>query len=185
MNLVKSKSLLVPSNIMIQLEQNKVILQGPLGMIQVNLSTYDKVGDCFFSLKSLKNNQSLLCLSSTQDKNFAFLNSLEAIFKQYFIGLTQGFLVSLECVGVGYKVSVNKNTLEFKLGYSHTSVFVFPEDVEVFLPKPNLICFFGLDKKRLHNLAAQVQNLKIPDAYKGKGLQWKNVKYNLKEGKKK
>jgi len=55
----------------------------------------------------------------------------------------------------------------------------------VFLPKQNVICFFGIDKKRLHKIAADVQSLKLPDAYKGKGLRLSHIHLSLKEGKKK
>ena len=63
--------------------------------------------------------------------------------------------------------------------------FIFPDDVQVFLPKPNVICFFGIDKKRLHKIASDVQSLKLPDAYKGKGLRLSHIHLSLKEGKKK
>jgi len=93
--------------------------------------------------------------------------------------------VILECVGIGYKVQLQKNALELKVGFSHSIEYVLPKDVQVFLPKSNVICFFGIDKKRLYQVASQVQSIKSPDVYKGKGLRFKNVKYFLKEGKKK
>lgn len=179
------QSIVIPSSIQVKLENSHLIFDGPLGQISLDLKQHDKVGECFFFLESLENGQSLVSLSTTKKNKKEFLNSFKSLIHQYLKGLTQGFLVVLECIGIGYKVQLQKNSLELKLGFSHPVQFFLPQDVQVFLPKPNVICFFGIDKKRLYQVASQVQSLKIPDVYKGKGLRFKNVNYLLKEGKKK
>jgi large subunit ribosomal protein L6 len=184
-NSMTKESILVPANIQVALENSNLTFNGPLGQISLNLRQHDKVGECFFFLETLDNGQKSLSLSTTHKKNKVFLNAFKSMVLQYFTGLTQGFLIVLECVGIGYKVQLEQNCLELKLGFSHSMEFMLPQDVQVFLPKQNVICFFGIDKKRLHQVASEVQSLKYPDAYKGKGLRFKNAVHLLKEGKKK
>jgi len=185
MQKILKQSILIPSSIQVELENSQLIFHGPLGQISLDLHQHDKVGECFFFLESLETGQRVLSFTSTKKKKKIFLNSFKSLLSQYFTGLTQGFLVILECVGIGYKVQLQKNALELKVGFSHSIEYVLPKDVQVFLPKSNVICFFGIDKKRLYQVASQVQSIKSPDVYKGKGLRFKNVKYFLKEGKKK
>ncbi len=182
---ITKQSIVVPSKIKVSLENSNLIFEGPLGKICLDLQQHDTLGECFFSIEPLDTGQHLLSLSTTQKKSKVFLNAFKSLIVQYFTGLTQGFLVSLECHGIGYRVQLEKNTLQFKLGFSHASEFHLPDDVQVFLPKPNVICFFGIDKKRLHKIASDVQSLKLPDAYKGKGLRLSHIHLSLKEGKKK
>ena len=182
---ITKQSVVVPSTITVHVADSTLRFEGPLGKISVNLAQHDQFGECFFSLKLLEGGQHLLSFSTTQRKGKTFLNAFKASLLQYFTGLTQGFLVSLECVGIGYKVHYEKNVLHMKLGFSHLTTFQVPQDVQVFSPKPNIICFFGVDKKMLHKVAADVQSLKFPDAYKGKGLRFTHIPVSLKEGKKK
>jgi large subunit ribosomal protein L6 len=182
---ITKQSIIVPSKITVTLEKSKLIFEGPLGKICLDLTQHDNLGDCFFSIEPLETGQHLLSFSTTKKKSKVFLNAFKSLIAQYFTGLTQGFLVSLECVGIGYRVQLQQGILQFKLGFSHSSEFYIPEDVKAFLPKPNVICFFGIDKKRLHKIASEVQSLKFPDVYKGKGLRLFNVNLRFKEGKKK
>jgi ribosomal protein L6P/L9E len=59
-----------------------------------------------------------------------------------------------------------------------------PQDVQVFSPKPKLFVFLELIKKG-YQIAAELQSLKFPDAYKGKGLKFTHIPVSFKEGKEK
>jgi len=183
--LITKQSISVPSAISVSCQNSVLLLKGPLGQVKVNLQKHDKLGDCFFFVQTTQKNETVLTFSITKKRGKVFLNAFKSLISQYFVGLTQGFLVTLECVGIGYRITLENKTLRFKVGLSHVLDFCVPEDVQVFLPKQNVLCFFGVDKKRLNKIAAEVQFLKFPDSYKGKGLRLKHVKYSLKEGKQK
>lgn len=182
---ITNKLVKIPSKIHVSLENSHLIFTGPLGKISLDLKKHDTLGECFFSIGSNTPTGQLLNISTTQPKGKILLNSLTSLISQYFTGLSQGFLVTLECIGIGYKVQLVKNILQLKVGFSHGVDFTVPTDVQVFLPKANTICLFGVDKKRLYQIAAQLQSVKIPDSYKGKGLKLAHTKLSLKEGKKK
>lgn len=120
------QSIVIPSSIQVRLENSHLIFDGPLGQISLDLKQHDKVGECFFFLEVLDNGQRLVSLSTTKKNKKVFLNSFKSLIHQYFKGLTQGFLVVLECVGIGYKVQLETNSLEFKLGFSHPVQFLLP-----------------------------------------------------------
>jgi large subunit ribosomal protein L6 len=90
----------------------------------------------------------------------------------------------LELVGVGYTVSLSNNVLTFQLGRSHPDYFTVPSDVSLSVDKTKL-SISGLDKQRVHLIAAQIRDLKKPEPYKGKGILYVGEVLRRKKGKKK
>jgi large subunit ribosomal protein L6 len=101
------------------------------------------------------------------------------------IGVSKGFKKTLNLVGIGYRVQVNKQTLTMKLGFSHDVIFTIPEGIKAVCPKSDQIVLFGIKKDFLHKVASSIKLLRKPDAYKGKGIIFDNENLRLKEGKKK
>ena len=90
----------------------------------------------------------------------------------------------LELVGVGYTVSLANNVLTFQLGRSHPDYFTAPSDVVLSVDKTK-VSVSGLDKQRVHLIAAQIRDLKKPEPYKGKGILYMGEVLRRKKGKKK
>ena len=90
----------------------------------------------------------------------------------------------LELVGVGYAVSLANNVLTFQLGRSHPDYFTVPSDVTLSVDKTK-VSVSGLDKQRVHLIAAQIRDLKKPEPYKGKGILYVGEVLRRKKGKKK
>lgn len=99
-----------------------------------------------------------------------FLNGIKFPHKQIFI-----------LRGLGLKILYEKNTrsLEFKLGFSHKSIFSFSKEI------------FGTFKKRylvlrsenidyLANFSFLIRKLKRPDPYKGRGILGNDYKHIFK-----
>lgn len=108
-----------------------------------------------------------------------------AIFRQKIQGVSRGYFVYLKVVGVGYRVFFYENCLTFKIGFSHFYKMEIPNSIRVFLPEPTLLCFYGIDKNQVTQIAARIKNIKPPSVYKGKGIRLMNDFIRLKEGKKK
>ena len=90
----------------------------------------------------------------------------------------------LELVGVGYTVSLANNLLTFQLGRSHPDFFPVPSDVSLSVDKTKVVVS-GLNKQRVHLVAAQIRDLKKPEPYKGKGILYVGEFLRRKKGKKK
>ena len=100
-------------------------------------------------------------------------------------GATDGFKKELEITGVGYRATVQGNSLKLNLGLSHDVDFVAPEGVTVTAPKQTEIVVEGIDEQLVGQVAANIRAWRKPEPYKGKGIRYKNEYIFRKEGKKK
>ncbi len=108
-----------------------------------------------------------------------------ALLNNAITGVSHGFKVDLELIGVGYKVQVQGNKLNLTLGFSHPVSYDLPTGVSVESPSQTEISLKGHDKCLLGQVAANIRALRPPEHYKGKGVRYKNEKIILKETKKK
>ena len=98
-------------------------------------------------------------------------------------GVSTGFERVLEIVGVGYKAEVKDGQLVLQLGYSHPVEFPIPKGLSISVGKKNDIVIRGIDKELVGQTAAVIRGFRKPDAYKGKGLRYRNEVGRLKAGK--
>lgn len=92
-------------------------------------------------------------------------------------GLTEGFVLPLKLVGVGYRAQLEDDPtrlaeqgkrLNMKLGFAHPVFISIPEDIQAETPMPTRIVLRGKDKQRLGQFAAQIRSWRKPEPYKGK-----------------
>ncbi|WP_298498234.1 50S ribosomal protein L6 [uncultured Maritimibacter sp.] len=100
-------------------------------------------------------------------------------------GVNEGFKKELEIQGVGYRATMQGNTLKLNLGYSHEVDFQVPEGVTVTAPKVTEIIVEGIDQQLVGQVAANIREWRAPEPYKGKGIRYKGEYIFRKEGKKK
>ena len=126
---------------------------------------------------------------ATKDLNFFaidkssmkfFVNSFNKMIKS----ISNGFFFELSLRGIGFKCYFfNQKTLFLSLGYSHFILYNLPQEVVVFLKKGKIF-LYTLSKEVLGNVVSDLKNLRIPDAYKAKGIVESHKIFSLKEGKK-
>jgi len=102
-------------------------------------------------------------------------------------GVSEGYKIVQELVGVGYKASHNGQILELALGYSHNIFFEIPEEVKVQTvtergKKPTII-LESHDKQLIGQVAAKIRSLRKPEPYKGKGVIYQGEILRRKAGK--
>jgi large subunit ribosomal protein L6 len=98
------------------------------------------------------------------------------------VGVSTGFVKSLEFNGVGYKAVVNGSTLNLSLGYSHTIDYPLPVGITAKVNK-NQIDIEGSNKELVGQVAAKVRSFREPEPYKGKGVRYLDEKIIRKAGK--
>jgi large subunit ribosomal protein L6 len=179
------KRCVIPPTITLSLENSILMMQGPLGKVELHLKTYDTLGDYSVKLVQKGRNQQELHLRTQSEDGQKALQTLASLVSQYIEGLTKGFFVSVELVGIGFKANFGADRVELRVGYSHPVELIVPNDVKVFVPKPTLVCLFGVSKKRVSQVAATLKALKPVEPYKGKGIQLKDEITARKVGKKK
>ena len=98
-------------------------------------------------------------------------------------GVTTGYSLIINIVGVGYRVAEKGKDLEFQLGYSHPILFLAPEGISYKVESPNRLIISGIDKQLVGETAAKIKKLRKADPYKGKGLRLEGEVVRRKAGK--
>lgn len=98
-------------------------------------------------------------------------------------GVSEGFVKTLEIVGVGYKAEVKQNALQMALGYSHPVVFPLPKGISAEVEANTVIKVSGADKELVGLTAAKIRSLRRPDVYKQKGIRYRGERLLKKVGK--
>lgn len=98
-------------------------------------------------------------------------------------GVTTGFTKNLDVVGVGYRGDVQGKEVHFALGYSHPVIFPIPDDIQIEIDRNNRITIQGADRQRVGQVAAEIRDLRPPDAYKAKGIRYSDEIIRRKVGK--
>ena len=192
-NLFYVSTLQIPSTVQVKETFNTFKFSGPLGCLEYEKSQIDSLGLAFTFLGT---DTLQIFVKKTSKNSKSFFGSLQSFYTKIFHGVSQGFLVSLELVGVGFRAFLHEKTslssfkdsrtlIEFKIGQSHQILFPVPENLRVFFIKPTLLSFYGLDHNNLTQFTANIRKLKQPDPYKGKGIRFKGQILPLKVGKKK
>lgn len=128
-------------------------------------------------------------LSNVNKKNIKSLRgTTTALIKQLLVEASIVTYKKLKFIGIGYKTfSVDKfenQLMLMKLGFSHPIYFKIPKNLSIFCLKQTKIFIYGSEYQYLSQTASQIQQLKFPEPYKGKGILYDNTKIKLKEGKK-
>lgn len=103
-------------------------------------------------------------------------------------GVTNGFKKILHISGVGYRVTVKGQEIEFHLGYSHPIHFPLPKGVKAASEqdrqtKAIVLTLEGPDKQLVGQIAANIRRLRPPEPYKGKGIKYSDETILRKAGK--
>ncbi|MDQ7007002.1 MAG: 50S ribosomal protein L6 [Acidobacteriota bacterium] len=99
-------------------------------------------------------------------------------------GVSEGYERTLLVVGTGYRAEAKGNGLTLSLGFSHPVEYPLPEGISARVEERNtVIVLSGIDKQKIGQVAAEIRALRPPDAYKGKGVRYKEERIHLKPGK--
>ena len=102
-------------------------------------------------------------------------------------GVSEGYTIQQELVGVGYRADVKGQVLELSLGYSHDIHFRIPDEVKVEAKTERrsnpVITLTSADKQLIGQVAAKIRSLRPPEPYKGKGIKFVGEHIRRKAGK--
>lgn len=183
MSRVGKKPITIPAGVTVNINDNEIEVKGPKG-------TLKSVVPKGISFKQEDGN--LIAERGSNDSS-AFHGLARALANNAIVGVTEGFKRDMDVVGVGYKADVQGNKILFSLGYSHPVEFKLPEGIEAKVERiatkttinqyQTTITLSGIDKQKLGQVAAEINRLRKPDAYKGKGVRYADRVYRLKPGK--
>ncbi len=166
---------IVPSGVKVKIQGREVTVEGSKG----------KLTRVFHPDITIKQEDDKLLVSRPSDvRQHRSLHGLSrSLLNSMIEGVTKGFEKNLELVGVGYRAQKTGNKLVLQVGYSHSVDFEQPAGIEFTLDGTTKIRVAGIDKELVGETAAEIKRVRIPDAYKGKGIKYAGERLRLKPGK--
>jgi len=158
---------------------NLVVAKGPMGQLS---QAVDR--DILVELHE----KEILVKRSTEQKRHKALHGLyRSLIYNMVHGVSKGYEIQQELVGVGYRAEAKGQRLEMSLGYSHDIVIELPLEVKVEAKTERrsnpVITLRSADKQLLGHVAAKIRALRPPEPYKGKGIKFVNEQLRRKAGK--
>jgi large subunit ribosomal protein L6 len=167
----------IPSGVEVRLSDQLLTTKGRLGSLSLVVSNEVTA--------SITDDAVTIAPKSDSKQSRAMWGTTRALVNNMVTGVSTGFSVNLEIVGVGYRAAVQGDTLNLQLGYSHDIPFSIPEDVRITCERPTVITVRGADRQRVGQVAAEIRSYRPPEPYKGKGVKYADEIVRRKEGKKK
>jgi len=175
MSRIGKKPIDIPKGVDVKIEDNNhVVVKGPKGQLEND----------FNPDLTIKIEENQIKIERPNDSAFmrAIHGTTRALLANMVKGVTEGFTVELEIVGIGYRAAMKGKTLELQLGYSHPIIYEPPEGIQIAV-EGNIIKVSGIDKQKVGQVAAEIREFRKPDPYKGKGIRYKGEVLKLKAGK--
>ena len=102
-------------------------------------------------------------------------------------GVSTGYTIQQELVGVGYRAEAKGQLLELSLGFSHDIHIELPQEVKVETKTERrsnpIITLTSCDKQLIGEVAAKIRSMRPPEPYKGKGIKFVGEELRRKAGK--
>ena len=165
----------VPSGVEVTIAGQHVAVKGPKGSLAMNVAEPIQVSHTEGVITVARPNEERITRSLHGLSRTLVANMVE--------GVTNGYTLTIEIVGVGYRVAEKGQNLEFQLGYSHNIDFPAPVGITFKVESPTKFHIIGIDKQLVGEVAAKVKKLRKADPYKGKGLRISGEVVRRKQGK--
>ena len=180
MSRIGNAPITVPEGVEINISsENLVSVKGKIGELKEKINNSIKV-EYKDGIVSLSRN--------SDDKEIRSMHGLyRALINNMVVGVSQGYVIEQELVGVGYRAKAQGQKLELSLGFSHPIVFEIPQEVKLTATtekgKNPLLKLESFDKQLIGQVAAKIRSFRKPEPYKGKGVLFKGEVIRRKAGK--
>ena len=180
MSRVGKAPIAIPAGVTVSVSaDNTVTVKGPKGELTQKVDSDITIAQ--------EDGNVLVQRPSEQKRHKALHGLYRALINNMVKGVTEGYKVQQELVGVGYRATNTGNTLDLVLGYSHHYVFELPKEISVVTTaekgKNPTIILESIDKQLLGQVVAKIRSLRAPEPYKGKGIKFVGEELRRKAGK--
>lgn len=170
----------IPQGVSVEISDNNVVsVKGPKGELKQQVDLDLKV--------EIKDNQVLVSRPTEQKRHKSMHGLYRSLIFNMVTGVSEGYQIKQELVGVGYRAEVKGQILELSVGYSHDIHLLLPKEVmatAVTERRSNpVITLESADKQLIGQVAAKIRSLRPPEPYKGKGIKFVGEELRRKAGK--
>jgi large subunit ribosomal protein L6 len=160
-------------------KDNVIIVKGPMGELSQKVDPDITV--------SVEGKEILVKRPTDQKRHRALHGLYRSLINNMVTGVSQGYTIKQELVGVGYRAEAKGQLLELALGYSHNIIMQLPVEVKVTTVTEKrsnpVITLTSHDKQLIGQVAAKIRSLRAPEPYKGKGIKFVGEVLRRKAGK--
>lgn len=170
----------IPAGVTIDVtKENVVVVKGPKGELKQQVNPNLKI--------EIKDGELVLERPNDEKQNKSMHGLYRSLINNMVVGVSEGYKIEMEFIGVGYRAESNGQMLEMSLGYSHNIHFQLPPEIKVEAiterrSNPRLT-LESCDKQLVGQVAAKIRSLRKPEPYKGKGIIFKGEVLRRKAGK--
>lgn len=171
----------LPAGVTAQLLPGNVVkVKGPLGELSQKIDSDITV--------SIEGTQIKFTRPTDLPRHRSLHGLSRALVNNMVVGVSEGFTVKQELVGVGFKVDVQGQILVLSLGFSHEIHFLLPKEVKaeaepVKKGQNPVLVLKSCDKQLVGEVAAKIRSFRRPEPYKGKGIKFVGEQLRRKAGK--
>ncbi len=175
MSRVGNKPIPIPPGVTVRVEDGLSVVKGPKGELRqhVPVGLSYELADGLLTVRRPDDSKPMKARHGL----------VRALIANQVKGVTEGFVRSLEIVGVGYRAQVKGAELDLQLQFSHPVTYRIPEGITITCPEPTRIEVAGIDKQRVGQVAAEIRAFRKPEPYKGKGIKYTGEVIQRKAGK--
>ncbi len=170
----------IPAGVTINVsKENLVTIKGPLGTLSQKVDP---------DLEVAVEATHIVVKRPTEQKRHRAMHGLyRSLLNNMVVGVSKGYEVKLELVGVGYRADAQNQVLDLVLGFSHHTYLQIPPEVKVIAVTDKranpIITLNSVDKQLIGHVAAKIRSFRPPEPYKGKGVKFVGEKLRRKAGK--
>lgn len=172
----------IPQGVIVTVDNDNIVtVKGKLGELKQKVNKDITV--------KLENGELLISkpANSIDKQHNAYHGLYRSLIHNMVVGVSTGYKIEQELVGVGYRAEAKGQLLELSLGYSHDIVFQIPGEVKVETKTEKranpIITLTSHDKQLLGQVASKIRSLRKPEPYKGKGIRFVGEQVRRKAGK--
>lgn len=170
----------IPEGVTVNINPGNIVsVKGSLGELTQKVNPDIKI--------EIKDNQILVKRPTNQKRHKALHGLYRSLINNMIEGVSKGYTIQQELVGIGFRAEAKGQRLELNLGYSHDIQIELPAEIKVEAKterrKNPIITLKSADKQLLGQVAAKIRSLKKPEPYKGKGVKFIGEQIRKKAGK--
>jgi len=179
MSRIGKAPIVVPDGVALTLEGTTVKVKGPKGELEQTIDPEITM--------ELQDNVLTFARPSDHKDHRAKHGLYRALVANMVEGVSNGYTIKLELVGVGFRASSAGQDLTLALGFSHQIIMRLPAEIKLKAETKKgenpYVELTSHDKQLIGSVAAKIRSLRKPEPYKGKGVRYAGEQIRRKAGK--